>query len=212
MAIQANKAMFQAVFKLQCRRFLACGGLWGVVFFVSFMLGIAAGTLGWLETTEDVIRLLWLGLMPAIFVHYYVFIHDDLSRSDYFRALGCVGLYHASQACFLWLSLLPLYVLFAALAIYMGCDLTSLCEHFGLMALFEATVFGALYTVRHLIETYRLSPLLYLTIVGPWCLVTWVVAILGSSALLNGGSARLHLLILCIAAVWWCIGWTMAKK
>ena len=89
--------------------------------------------------------------------------------------------------------------------LYMGCGMGMMVKQLALMLFFELSSVEALYAVRRLIETYRLSTLLYMTIAGPWCLVTWVIAISGSRTLMEGGSIGIHLVLLAVAWLWWLI-------
>ena len=193
------------LFAMQGRHLCGCFALFGSVFFVLSLLVVACGTLGWLQTAEDAVRLSWMALLPLIFVNYYILIHKDLTRSDYFRALGYGALYRRIQALFLGLSLIPLYLFAGVLMLYMGCGIGMMLKQLALMLFFELSAVGSLYAVRRLIETYRLSTLLYMTIAGPWCLVTWVVAISGSRTLMEGGNIGLHLVVLAVAWLWWLI-------
>ena len=200
-----TRKMAVSLFAMQSRHLRACLALFASVFFVFTLLGVACGTLGWLQTADDAVRLSWLALLPLIFVNYYILIHKDLARSEYFCALGFGALYRRIQAFFLGVSLIPLYLLAGALMAYMGCALDMLIKQLALMLLFTLSTLENLYAVRRLIESYRLSPMLYMTMAGPWCLVTWVIAISGSQTLLEGGQLGLHLVALVAAWLWWLI-------
>ena len=212
MASVPGTSMFRSVLAMQCCHLRASVAMFAGLVLVLVMMGVAVGTLGWLQSAVDAVRFVWLLLPPVIFMHYYILIHQDQARSDYFRAMGYGVMYRAVQACLLWVSLLPLFAIVGCLALYFGGKCDMMFAQAGLMQLFVVSTFGALYMVRHLIEAYRLSFLLYMTIAGPWCLVTWVVAMIGGLGLFDGGEVWLSVAVQGMAALWWPICGMVMRK